>query len=108
MSATSYISGEELFSEEFDKAVGFLDDYMREHGPAPFGWYVGISDDPRRRLKEHNFNGTPAAYTCTSADHVARAVEKFLKSQGCEGGVGGGDGASICVYVYKITGTTIE
>lgn len=73
-------------------------------------WYVGISEDPRRRLfADHNVDeqrglwGIWEAYTT----NVARRVEAHFISLGTDGGTGGGDEDAVFVYAYKKTAATV-
>ena len=76
-----------------------------------YGWYVGITDDPKRRLfQDHkvNENGGNWIYGPASSHSAAREIERHFLDLGCNGGSGGGDSSSIYVYAYKITWYTHE
>ena len=77
-----------------------------------YGWYVGITDDPARRLfEEHRVDkeeGGPWIYRWVASDRAARRIEEHFIHKGCTGGSGGGDSDSKCVYAYKITLETKE
>ena len=75
-------------------------------------WYVGIADDPQRRLfAEHNVKKEVGpwiyrkCYNDTSAREVEQVLIKNLKTQG---GPGGGDDSTIYVYAYEIKSYTKE
>jgi hypothetical protein len=72
-------------------------------------WYAGITNDPERRLREHNVSpDNPWTwYECDDATQ-ARTVEYALHSMGYSGGGGGGHGGSVFVYTYRITPSTCE
>ena len=87
--------------------------YINKHGGvgSGYGWYVGITSDPLRRLfTEHKVNKKRGAWiygtAATSAD--ARRAERYLLNMGCEGGEGGGGPGSKVVYAYHITWYTSE
>lgn len=71
-------------------------------------YYVGISNDPRRRLfNEHNVNEKGVWIICPAdSDTVARDVEKYFLDLGMDGGPGGGDETATYVYCYLKTSTT--
>ena len=70
-------------------------------------WYVGITDDPDDRLREHGVQSDDwwIVRRLGSAE-VARRVEEFLRKLGCDGGPGGGDETSTAVYAYWKRGHT--
>lgn len=75
-------------------------------------WYVGIADDPKRRLfTDHNVKKEVGpwihrqCYSDTSAREVEQALIKNLKTQG---GPGGGDDSTVFVYAYGIKNYTKE
>ena len=73
-------------------------------------YYVGITDDPERRLfVEHNVpqNGD-WVYKQSDSDESARAVENHFLDLGCQGGPRGGSDDSTYVYAYKITADTVQ
>ena len=65
-------------------------------------WYVGITDDPIRRLyEEHNASYTKSIFVSTDTPGTARAVEKYLISHyGMAGGSGGSENPR-AVYAFK-------
>lgn len=75
-------------------------------------WYVGIADNPQRRLfTEHNVKKEVGpwihrkCYSDTSAREVEQALIKNLKTQG---GPGGEDDSTVFVYAYGIKNYTKE
>lgn len=79
-------------------------DFICQEGGAYSDWYVGISEDPERRLFiEHNVrkeNGYIARLAYSS--EVARQVEDyFVNIIGTDGETGGGGVDANGVYAYK-------
>ena len=73
--------------------------------------YVGIAEDPRDRLfNGHRVNKESGIYIACEAfsSQDAREVEKTLLAQGADGGPGGGDDDTTCVYAYKKTPYTVD
>lgn len=71
-------------------------------------WYVGLTDDPERRRREH---GNPPDWTLRApaftSEPEARAWEKTqLARADCRGGPGGGGWQY--GYWYTITATTTQ
>lgn len=96
-----------------DALVNKIRAHIRDRGGvnAGFGWYVGISSDPKRRLfEDHNVDKQRGKWIWRKADSnaIARSAERYLLQMGCEGGTGGGDKKSLYVYAYKITQSTVE
>ena len=86
--------------QAYDKIIA----YIKEKGGAYSQWYCGIAADWEDRL----FNGHQVpdknyqwwiGLTCTS-NTAARNVEDAMHELGCDGGPGGGDEATVCVYAY--------
>lgn len=72
-------------------------------------YYVGITNDVDRRLKEHNASIDFCHVWCEANDTTeARAAEQALINKGMDGGEGGGDKRSFFVYCYQITDYTIQ
>ena len=68
-------------------------------------WYVGITVDAKKRLKEHFVEGD-YIYSTANSKAVAADVEDYFLSKGCDGSRGGGSPDSKQVYVYlKKSGT---
>jgi hypothetical protein len=74
------------------------------------GWYIGITNDPERRLKEHNVDMNPpfCAPIIRKALNVdiAREVEWNFLKECAEGGDGGGNEDSVFIYAYWINSVT--
>ncbi|MDX9694375.1 MAG: hypothetical protein RBT49_01150 [Bacteroidales bacterium] len=73
-------------------------------------WYVGISNDAERRLKEHGVVLKPAntswIYRKAPSDEIARKIEKYFHDKGADGDTGGGDNDCKFVYAYLKNGQT--
>jgi hypothetical protein len=65
-------------------------------------WTIGITDDPRRRMNEHQRVGRDVRrwrYWQTASEEDARAVESYFIKLGMDGGVGG-DTDGRFVYIF--------
>lgn len=96
-----------------DNLLGDFGKYIDENGGVliGYGWYVGITANPRRRLfEDHKVDEDNGVWIYGPADSaaVARDVEKQLLRDGCQGGSGGGDSAARYVYAYRITLNSVE
>ena len=99
----------------FDLVTKIIDRVGKMGGPYS-KWYCGITDDPDRRLKEHNIiksrwgNEPPWLSEDLESEVDARDTEGHLVDElGFKGGGGGGGSNTTYVYVYKITpGVTNE
>lgn len=82
-----------------------INDFITHHGGSYSSWYVGISENPRRRLfQEHNVDENKDTWIFRQANshHIARNVERyFVQNLGTDGGTGGGDEDADVVYAYK-------
>jgi hypothetical protein len=91
--------------------VADIENYVRSCGGAYPQWYAGIAGRPRDRLfNAHAVKEKGDAWIfreCPNAE-TARVIEEFFISRGMDGGVGGGDSATKCVYVYRKTSSTVE
>ena len=87
--------------EQMEKEIR---DHMGEPLSAYKYWYVGITEDARRRLfDEHNVDEKNDRYiwrTASSSD-VARRIELYFVELGTDGGAGGGDEDAQVVYAYR-------
>lgn len=84
-------------------------DYLSKNGGSYNDWYVGITNDPKKRLfTEHNVDEQYGKWIYAAADtnQAARSVEDYFIDLGCDGGSGGGDNSSTVVYAYKKTSYT--
>lgn len=83
--------------------------HIQKQGGSFSAWYCGITQSIKSRLhgdhkvpdKDHWF----IHRKCVN-DEAARAVEKALLDQGCDGGGGGGDENAVHVYAYLKTSIT--
>ncbi len=76
------------------------------HYPA---WYVGITDNPERRLYEqHRVDRQDRRTVCVNAGSFMRAreIEEYFLKLGTAGGGGGGTTESTFVYAYYRTERT--
>ena len=95
------------------KLIAEIKDYIGKNGGmlAGYGWYVGITSDPDRRLfRDHQVdkqNG-PWIHGAAASNAEARSIERQLMALGCKGGSGGGDAESVYVYAYRINMHTKE
>ena len=76
-------------------------------------FYVGITNDARRRLfDEHHVDKDHQWWIFSAADNedIARQVEQHYLKSGMRGSFGGGkgDGSAIYVYSYVVTPKTVE
>lgn len=72
-------------------------------------WYVGVTSDVERRLREHRVVDTILTRWAQAIDAThARSAESALHKLGFSGGGGGGDATASWVYIYKKTPTTVE
>jgi hypothetical protein len=87
-----------------------LKKHIDKEGSVFSNWYVGITDNCKRRLGEHSVptGKGEAWWICREAedDETARKIEKYFIDLGCDGGDGGGDDDSKIVYAYKKTNKT--
>ena len=91
----------------YDEMVAHIE---KEGGDAST-WYAGITGNIEHRLfSDHNVPKKDHwyIYRAASSAQSARSVESALIRYGCDGGSGGGDEDSVCVYAYKKTGATVE
>lgn len=77
--------------------------HIQSQGGPLSNWYCGITSNISNRLfGDHNVpeeNHWFIFRECVNSE-AARAVEKALLDQGCDGGPGGGDNSSVYVYAY--------
>ncbi len=86
--------------------------YMQRCGGAVYNWYVGIAANaPDRLFSGHSVDKLNDAWIFRQAQsHIdARAIEDYFhKNVGTQGGPGGGDSGTRCVYAYRIATHTVE
>ena len=72
-------------------------------------WYVGIAENAKERLKQHNAIETPNILIDLKNEDMARELEKYLiNNYHFQGGPGGGSNKTASIYAYKITSKTIQ
>ena len=72
-------------------------------GPNYEDWYIGITDDPKRRKREHEReNRDTSAWRDWNAESTKRAdyIEWYFVELGMRGGGGGGNYNSTHVYIF--------
>ena len=88
-----------------DPAIGRILGFVQLSEPAPIWgeWYVGITDDPNRRLyEEHRASVSGSIAVAVESEAVARSVEKFfIEVYGMAGNPGGGENPRF-VYAFKM------
>ena len=94
-----------MFTSVGQQIIADIQGYIFKHGGAYSNWYVGISNDARKRLfEEHfvreNFDAWIFA-TADSADEARWIESYFVNDLKTDGGTGGGDYTSKMVYAYK-------
>lgn len=86
--------------------------YITTNDPNYSNWYVGIAENPERRLFiDHNVSRTNDLwiYAQYSTDEEARNTEEYIiQSLGTDGDVGGGSEKSTYVYSYRKTTNSRE
>jgi len=83
--------------------------YVRQSGGANNTWYAGITADIEKRLHgDHNVSKESSYWIWRRASSTgsARNIEEALLKDGFDGGSGGGDNTSDCVYCYKKSAIT--
>ena len=97
-------------AETKDAIVIGIVKHANQYGGWPHDWYVGITEHPTQRLyADHRVdeeNNHPIFKQALSVAD-ARAAEKELLSNGCQGDTGGGANPDH-VYAYKIASNTSE
>ena len=79
-------------------------EFIQMEGGQPMTWYIGVTDDPKRRLFDehqvHYQNDGWIYRTAVSAVEAQRVKEYFLE-YGLDGGKGSEHPDSRAVYVYR-------
>ena len=70
-------------------------------------FYVGITNDVERRLKQHNVTKAELKYKMLSK-RSAQEIEEYCLSLGMDGDTGGGNEDSVYVYIYKKTKDSVD
>lgn len=100
--------------------IRMIEEFIKGHGAE--NCYIGITDDFKRRFREHKVTGNDdkfankecagryeEALTEKKASEIEQLFLNKYKSQNIKGGGGGGKGNSKFVYIYKIVpGVTDE
>jgi hypothetical protein len=76
--------------------------YISRNGGNLKVWTIGITDDPARRLKEHQADGAVVSWKPwpTESELAARHIEQVFINCGAKGG-GGGNTTGKFVYVFR-------
>lgn len=91
------------------QVMGDIHNHIQKRGGRLHSWYVGISEDPERRLfNEHNVRriGDAWIYRHVASIEIARKIEDYFIRSGADGGPGGGDEDATGVYAYKKSSNT--
>lgn len=93
--------------------ISEIQKYINNNGgvASGYGWYVGVTADPKRQLfREHNVNeqNAPWIYGAVSSDYEARYIKNHFLERGCRCGPIEGDCDAIYVYAYHINLYTHE
>jgi len=86
------------------QVIAEIEKYMRQFSGYYSDWYVGITEDPRKRLfEDHQVKekGDLWIYQDCGSESNAREVEEYFLKKGCDGGTGGGDYKTTYAYAYK-------
>lgn len=96
----------------YKNIIKTIDDLLSKSGKSYFNeFYIGITDNPRRRLfEEHGVSEKNSWWLYIEAidSETARNVEKHYLEKGMRGGTGGGNRESHFVYCYTVTPTTVD
>jgi hypothetical protein len=88
-----------------EEIIEKISEHIKTRGGVPHDWYVGISQNPERRLPVNHkvdMGKDKWIYIPTNSDQEAREIEDyFVKRIGTDGGPGGGDDGAKMVYAYK-------
>ena len=78
-------------------------------GASHSDFYVGITNDIERRLREHHVETHQCLKVLEATSKIeAEIAEKYLIGTGLNGHLGGGQDDSNIVYCYQITDETIQ
>jgi hypothetical protein len=91
-----------------DEIIREIKDHIDKCGGPYSSWYVGISSDAKKRLRdEHNVTNEAYIYRTAASAEDARQIERYLIETLCtDGGPGGGDATTNMVYAYKKSPST--
>ena len=95
--------------QSLDLLKAMIKAHIEETGGDYSDWYVGISEDPKNRLDQHNVSDENFPRTWdTESEQRARDIEDyFVNVLETQGDTGGGDRPTY-VYVYKTSHHTNE
>ena len=86
-----------------------IDAHIDDCGGSYSDWYVGITEDAKRRVfEEHGVvkGKDPYIWRTAVSSAAARDVEEHFLDLGCDGGGGGGNEDADIVYAYKKSSRT--
>jgi len=91
-----------------NELIGRILQFMKEKGGLHIGWYVGITNDPERRLyQEHQASADFCMWVNAESKARAERIEKyFLSKIHTDGHEGGGEADSTHVYAFKKSKST--
>jgi hypothetical protein len=88
-----------------DEIIEKISEHIKTRGGLPHDWYVGISQNPERRLPVNHkvdLEKDKWIFIPANSDQEAREIEEyFINSIGTDGKLGGGDNGAKKVYAYK-------
>ena len=87
------------------RIVREIDMHIQENGGSLPGWYVGITNDPKRRRSEHERdNDRTWKDWDAGSKEVAEEVENSFHEDGCQGknNNSGGNEDSHFVYAFRV------
>jgi crotonobetainyl-CoA:carnitine CoA-transferase CaiB-like acyl-CoA transferase len=64
-------------------------------------FYVGITNDPQRRWREHGQVTPFGIFECKNREIAAKAEQQLVNEHDFQGGTGGGEEDSRFLYCYK-------
>ncbi len=83
--------------------INDIGEHIKEGGGGYGAWYVGIAENAKERLGQHNVTEWLISRQASSSQ-VAREIEDyFVNALETDGGPGGGDETADMVYAYKKT-----
>lgn len=92
-----------MATNSLGQIVNEIEQFVFETGKKRYFYYVGITNDYKRRLKEHNVieeNGGSGIALEAVNENVAREAEKHFLASGMTGGDGGGSDDTPPTFVY--------
>lgn len=98
-------------AKDYQTIVDEIKEHLAKSGKKYYSdFYIGITNDIERRLKEHNVSksNTWWIYRTALDSDTARDVENYFLQQGMRGDNSGGNNSSNIVYCYAVSSTTTE